>query len=449
MKTSQVMIQEGRVAARGFCLAAIVLMIFCGSAGAASPVIAPGINTCGIVNHTGILWYSGQIDGDRVVWGEHTDNSSIYSGWLYNITTGEKTPMPPSPSEGPRRDTWLSNQYPVSISGNRIVWSQDMNIWMYEISSGKTTSLTTNSGEVTTYLEHVDPAISGDVVVWRQRYITDQDTRNTNIVAYTIPSGKTTVVSDGKWEKTNASIEGDRVVWEDSRKDRRDRDIYLYNLTTRQEQVVCNAPDTQREPKISGNRIVWDDHRTGKWDVYAYDIPTGKETLIATGPEEQESSAISGDRIVWMEFPSGLSNNPGDENSRLMLYDLSNRKEYQVFENIPGMFAPAIAGNRIIYLDLAHIAPGERYIQRQDPVQELSLFTLDPGTFPVSKPNAMIPSDKTVIVPELPAGEKNSRTPASTGQQAALLPEGFPPRVIFGAGILAVLAILGRRSGKK
>ena len=183
--------------------------------------------------------------------------------------------------------------------------------------------------------------------------------------------------------------------------------------------------------------------------MYAYDIPTGKETLIATGPKEQDGSAISGDRIVWMEYPPVLSNNSGDESNRLMLYDLSKGKEYQVQKNIPGMFAPAIAGNRIIYLDLAHIAPGERYIQRQDPVQEISLFTLDPVTFPVSKPDAMIPPDKTVIVPELPAGEKNSRAPASTGQQSALLPEGFPPMGIFGAGILTMLAILGRSSGKK
>ncbi|MEN6395917.1 MAG: hypothetical protein ABFC78_05475 [Methanoregula sp.] len=413
--------------------------------------IAPGINTFGVVNHTGILWRSEQIDGDRIVWGEHTDNSSAYSVWLYNITTGEKSLIPPSLSDGPRRDVWLSDQYPVSISGSRIVWAQDMNIWMYDISSGKTTALTTNSGDFNAYLEHVDPAISGDVVVWRQRKITDQDSRNMNIVAYSIPSGKTTVVSDGKWEKTNARIDGDRVVWEDSRKDKQDRDIYLYNLTTGKESVVCSAPDTQREPKISGNRIVWDDHRTGDWDVYAYDIPTGKETLIATGPEEQEDSAISGDRIVWMELPSMQSTDPNDESDRLMMYDLSTREEYQILENIPGMFAPAIAGNRIIYLDLEHIAPGEQYIQRQDPVHEISLFMLDPVTFPVSTPDTIIRPGGTGVVPALPAGESNARVPTSTdntGQHAALLPDGLFPLGVLGTGMLAVLAIIRRISGK-
>jgi beta propeller repeat protein len=261
-----------------------------------------------------------------------------------------------------------------------------MDIWMYDINSGITTALTSNSGDFNGAIENIDPVISGDVVVWRQRNITVQNNQNTDIVAYNIPSGKKTVVSEGNWEKTNARIEGDRVVWEDSRKDTRDRDIYLYNLTTGQELVVCNAPDTQREPKISGNRIVWDDHRSGDWDIYTYDIPTGSETLVATGPTEQENSDISGDCIVWIELPSMLFYNPNDESNRLMMYDLSTGDEYQVLENIPNMFAPVISENRIIYLDLAQIPAGQRDIQREDPAQEISLFTLDPVAFPPAIP---------------------------------------------------------------
>jgi len=368
----------------------VILLTCCAPGSAATAEIAPGTSTFGISNHTVIIWRSAQIDGDRLVWAERMPGveAEVHNIYLYNFTTGTETLVSSVLQDGKARNATMWGEHPVAISGNRIVWTTDMGIRLYDITTGKQSPIIENSDDYQSHLVYHYPGISGDIIVWTQKPAGASPTPD--IIAYNLTSGEKIVVSHGAWDKTGIRIDGSRIVWEDYRKDGISRDIYLYDLATGKEIVICNATGPQAEPKISGNRIVWSDRRDQNFDVYQYDIATGKETVIATGIKEQEAADISGDLIIWMEWPSMLLYNPYNESNRLMMYDLSAGKEYQVLKDVPGIFAPAISGNRIIFMDLAHIPADKRDNPVENPVQEISLFTLDPSSFPLSKPTLVM-----------------------------------------------------------
>ncbi|MFA4823603.1 MAG: hypothetical protein WC593_00445 [Methanoregula sp.] len=380
---------EGRHTILLFFLLLLMLSVCCAPGSAAADEIAPGTTTFGISNHTGIIWRSAQIDGDRIVWAEHISNIAFaYNIYLYNITTGTETLISSLSPDGTGRDTYTGDEHPVAISGNRVIWIEDLGIHMYDITTGKKSTIIETPDD-SGHLVFRYPGISGDTVVWTEQRFAAAS-RTPDIIAYNLTTGKKIVASHGAWDKTSVRIDGSRIVWEDYRNDGISRDIYLYDLTTGKERVICNATGPQAEPKISGNRIVWSDRRDQNFDVYVYDIATGEDTVIATGIKEQEAADISGDLIVWMEWPSMLLYNPYNESNRLMMFDLSSGKEYQVLKDIPNMFAPAISGNRIIFMDLAHIPADKRDNPVENPVQEISLFTLDPSSFPLSKPTLVM-----------------------------------------------------------
>jgi beta propeller repeat protein len=400
----------------------LVLAVCCSAATAAGP--SAGTGTFGISNHSAILWRSAQIDGDRIVWAEHSSHAGfIYNIYLYNITTGTETLIAPVAPDEPHND-YSGDEHPVAISGSRIVWSRYGNIWLSDIESGERRALTEHSADLQADIERFAPVISGNVVVWLEYPLLSGSRHEPDIVAYNLSDGTTTVVAHGAWDKTGVRIDGSRIVWEDYRLGKINRDIYLFDLATGRDQVICNASGTQFEPKISGDRVVWDDHRNGTWDVCLYDLTTNTETVIASGSMEEEAVDISGSLVVWMEWPAAESGDSSGESSRLMLHDLSTDRTYEVLSDIPGMFGPAISGNRIIFMDLAHIPASERYVPRDVTVQEISLFTLDPAAFPTpaQSPAAMtdIPdtaAEDDTARPQVPA---RSPGPGLSGCLAAL-----------------------------
>ncbi len=443
------MIQDNRVAHASVNIVAshhsslqvfIVMVFLAGYCGiAAAEEIAPGTPAPGITDNPGIIWRSARIDGDRIVWAESISNtnSAIYNIRLYNSTTGIETLVSPSSPDEPHND-YMGDERPVAISGNHIVWTKYGEIWLYDIDTGRCSAIVTNVGDYRTDIRRVDPDISGDIVIWRQQEVTVQNFRNPDIIAYNLTSRQETTVSHGSWDKTRARVSGSRIVWEDYRNG--NPDIYLYDLATGQERAVCTASGTQYAPKISGDRIVWDDRRDGNYDVRMYDITSGSETVIAAGPREQEEADISGNLFVWKELPSMFLYNPYDESNRLMLYDISSGKEYLVGKDIPVVLGPAISGNRIIYMDLANIPADQREIQRETPVHEISLFTLDPARFPATTS----PSAMQLNTTGLPV---RSPDPAQSLPMTTRAP-GFGPVCALSAMVSAVVICAYRRSNR-
>jgi len=83
-------------------------------------------------------------------------------------------------------------------------------------------------------------------------------------------------------------------------------------------------------------------------------------------------------------------------------------------ERHPVLPGPAISGNRITFVDLAHILPDRRDTRRENTVHKFSLFTLDPGRFSVPAPATDIPITKTGL-PVLCSGSATCRSNAQAG----------------------------------
>ncbi len=116
------------------------------------------------------------------------------------------------------------------------------------------------------------------------------------------------------------------------------------------------------------------------------------------------------------------SYDPNNESSRLVMYDLSTGRRYQVLKDVFGMFGPAVSGNRIIYMDLAHIAPDKRDIQYDNPVQEISVFTLDPVVFALPSPvPAAMPGTMVQGSPPSPPATAAARSPGFGVSSLAIL----------------------------
>ena len=118
-------------------------------------------------------------------------------------------------------------------------------------------------------------AISGDYIVW-------QDDRNGNddIYMYEISTGTETRITTDPKVQEYPVIHGDYIVWSDRRHD--NGDIYLYKISTGTETRITTDTAQQKWPDIYGDYIVWQDDRHGNDDIYMHEISTGTETRITT-----------------------------------------------------------------------------------------------------------------------------------------------------------------------
>ncbi|WP_232308493.1 PKD domain-containing protein [Methanosarcina lacustris] len=171
---------------------------------------------------------------------------------------------------------------------------------------------------------------------------------------------RTRIISN-EAEQGNPDIDGDRIVWQDSRNGGSgyswdptgNWDIYMYDLSTSTETQITTNESCQTNPAIYGDKIVWQDSRnggsgdywdpTGNWDIYMYDISTSTETQITTNESCQTNPAIYGDKIVWQDDRNG--------NRDIYMYDLSTSTETRITTNESNQSEPVIYGDKIVWVD--------------------------------------------------------------------------------------------------
>ena len=136
--------------------------------------------------------------------------------------------------------------------------------------------------------------------------------------------------------QSGSAIYGDRIVWENVRKEDRKRDIYSYNISTSTETRIT-ASGSAFNPRIYGDRIVWQDNRDGNWNIYMYNLSTYKESQITTNGSAENPSTY-GDKIVWIDSRNGW------DHSDVYIYNLSTSKESQITSS-------GSAKNPVIYED--------------------------------------------------------------------------------------------------
>jgi beta propeller repeat protein len=296
---------------------------------------------------------------------------------LLRTFTATATPRPPEATRITEDE--VSQGRPV-ISGDRIVWQADFDIFLYDLVTQTETRITSSGAACCA-------DISGDRIAWvderdgyPQIYLYDLSTRT-----------EMPITGDAARPVTEfgagLAISGDWIVWEDERDIAVDYDIYLYDLLTKSE-IQLTHTGTACCVAISGDRIVWVDEETGF--AYLYDLGTQSQTQISDTPGGMNALAISGDRIVWLNFfvvnqivrhdlyffdlgtqsqiqitDTGTAANPAISGDRIVwedyrksgpdiyLYDVRTRSEMRISEDTPWASAPSISGDRVVWQEEA------------------------------------------------------------------------------------------------
>ncbi len=148
--------------------------------------------------------------------------------------------------------------------------------------------------------------------------------------------------TDDSHDQQNASIWGDKMVYDDERNG--DLEIYLYDLYTGEETRITDDAADQQDPAIYGDTIVWTDRRNGNRDIYLYDLSSAEETRVTSASADQEHPAIHGNFVAWADYRSG-------SDADVWYFDLSNGSSIKslVAGGPEDQDYPDVFGERIVY----------------------------------------------------------------------------------------------------
>jgi beta propeller repeat protein len=149
----------------------------------------------------------------------------------------------------------------------------------------------------------VDPAISGNLVVW-------EDRRDGNLEIYARdlgggPAIRLTETADT--DELDPAVSGSRVVYS-----RRYADggcqIFMTDVVTRMTRQITSGPGCFSRPDIDGDTIVYDNNPSGDQDVYVYNLATGIEHRVVLAGV-QRNAHVSGDwlsaeKIAQLPYPN-------------------------------------------------------------------------------------------------------------------------------------------------
>ncbi|MBW1878679.1 MAG: hypothetical protein JRJ84_09995 [Deltaproteobacteria bacterium] len=168
---------------------------------------------------------------------------------------------------------------------------------------------------------------SGDYLVWESLY---------DIYLYRLSTGVTVNLTSLPSTQDEPRIDGDYVVWEDSRGAA--LDVYGYQISTQTEFRISTSESGQN-PEISGDYVVYNDSRNGNSDIFGYKLSTQTEFPITIAEGSQHSADIDGDYVVWVDATSGTV---------IDGYQISNTTPFTVSSNGNDK-NPIIDGDYVIY----------------------------------------------------------------------------------------------------
>ncbi|MCH8821291.1 S8 family serine peptidase, partial [Patescibacteria group bacterium] len=268
-----------------------------------------------------------QVDEGKVVW-EDTRNGIFTDIYLFNFSTGKETQITNEPN---------SFQRDSSISGDKIVWedlrSGNPNIFLHDIFENSTRPVIDDA------ITRVNPSIDGNKIVWQE---------SGDIYVYDLDTGiKTQITSDQTIQPNDPAISGNRIVWMDGRNGNFNNDIYFYDLDNPGTGEIQVTTSTQQNvsPDIYGDKIVYEEN--GK--IFMYDIPSSSTTRISN-PSCQLfigcgaiGASIYGNRVVWTDWR--------DPSTDVWLYDISLGEEEPVTTDLDYQSSPDISAAKIVWRD--------------------------------------------------------------------------------------------------
>jgi len=239
---------------------------------------------------------------DKVVWQDNRQgNWAVYIADVYDLTGSREISI---------AETQGVNHWNPAISGNTVVWQEDsagendLDIWGTNIIDPNNIvhysfAFFLNNQQM--------PAVYRNRVVWEDDVPDDWGIRSADIWLRNQPTDDAVSQGEGIDEQQNPAIWGNIVVWQDYREgnwDIRAADISNPDLPV--EFPVSQAPLLQSNPDVGDNLIVWQDYRNDNdWDIYGYNLTTGREFQITDDDADQINPAVSGNLVVWQDYRDG------------------------------------------------------------------------------------------------------------------------------------------------
>jgi beta propeller repeat protein len=314
--------------------------------------------------------FPGGIDDPLIVY-EARRGEGDYDIYLYNITSGKTTAVATGPAI----------QQSPSISGGKVAFSayevrqfnrSDADICIYDVATGTTKQLTLPG-------EQLYPRIYGDLLAWQDE---PPGRSSVNVVLYDLKTMVNLKVPARTWAYS-PDLSGGKVIWTD---DPAGPAVYLYDLSERTVRRVTNRTGIKGTPALDGGRITWADTRNDYAQVYVLDLDTGTETQVTSDDTNHFTPAISGERVVWVDFRNGERD--------IYLYDLAARREISVTTYLGDQVSPRIGGCIVAWADDRNGSYDVYY-------EKISGCTPSPGPAPVS------------LQPEITATPLPETTPSS------------------------------------
>lgn len=294
------------------------------------------------------------ISGSTVVWQDYRNKTGSIGTNCSTAQSCSKADIYALDLNGgtEQRLTAAPNGMDPAISGDTVVWRDwsTSKIVAHDLTDDSQQNVNLSTGQVAT------PAISGNIVVWVDSRNSTQygDIYMRNLTQPTdapVSLGSSLgSVNNKKKDKLNPAIDGNIVVWEDWRNAVQDPngwwgnpDIYMKNLATGIEQSVCTNNKDQYNPVISGSRIFWQDSRNGNWDIYMYDVATAKETRLTTNFSEQSWPSVSGDMMAWKDKSTGVED--------IRIRNLATGAEGIITADASSQKIPVISGDTLAWMD--------------------------------------------------------------------------------------------------
>jgi beta propeller repeat protein len=212
---------------------------------------------------------------------------------------------------------------------------------VFDMAAGTTVNLTADIWYA------INPAISGDLVVWEGRNL-----NTVGIYAQNLSTGEVRMVTadDGLRDQLPA-VNGTSIVWEHL-PTMFTTDVSSYNWATGVTRQISNtpAPTNERYPDVSEGvvvyeRINWDTYDA---DICAYDLTSGTERALAL-PGVQTNANVSGQCVTFENIdPNGVYH--------IKLWYLPTNQVFDITSGLSGQYLSDIemtdaTHGRIVYTD--------------------------------------------------------------------------------------------------
>ena len=251
--------------------------------------ISTGITT-EITNDVYDDW-SPKIDGNKVVW--YGFNGNDHEIYFYDITTGTTTQI-------------TNNNFDDSdpkISGDYIIWggwvfennTYTYNIYLYFVATGTTTIIA--SGQVGLY------DTDGKYVVWQGCNGECSGGNDVEIYVYNISSGTTAQITNNNYFDYYPLIDSGKVVW--TGEDGVDEEIFMYDTATGVTTKITDDTYEDDFSYIQNGHVVWHKHITEdplNQEIFVYDIATGVTTQISNNTYTDWDPVVFNGNIAWYGF---------------------------------------------------------------------------------------------------------------------------------------------------